>query len=174
MATTPEWGLTNDFDPGDPLPAAWANLAADALEAVRWGYVAVAMADANQSIADAADKNPLVKLTGALTAARTLTLRTTAGGGTWWIWNATTGGFGVTVKTAGGTGPTVPAGYRALVACDGTDVILFALLAVAPTAYTVTNGTTDRTYDANATTLDELADIVSTLISDLRAAKIIG
>ena len=35
--------------------------------------------------------------------------------------------------------------------------------------YTVTNHTTDRTYDANATSLDELADILGTLIADLQA-----
>ena len=38
-------------------------------------------------------------------------------------------------------------------------------------AYTPTNVTTDRSYDANATTIDELADIVGTLIADLQAAK---
>lgn len=34
-------------------------------------------------------------------------------------------------------------------------------------AYTITNDTTDRTFDANATTLDELADVLATLIKDL-------
>lgn len=34
-------------------------------------------------------------------------------------------------------------------------------------AYTVTNGTADRTFDANATTVDELADVVATIIDDL-------
>ena len=174
MATTPEWGLTNDFDAGDVLPEAWLNGVADALEWTRWGWFGLAMADANQNIADGNDKHPILKLTGALTALRTLTLRTTAGGGYWWVWNATTGGFGITVKTAGGTGPTVPAGYRALLACDGTDLILFALFPAAPTAYTATNVTTDRAFDANATTLDELADVLGTLIADLRAAKIVG
>lgn len=33
--------------------------------------------------------------------------------------------------------------------------------------YSVSNGTTDRTFDANDTSLDELADIVATIISDL-------
>lgn len=37
-----------------------------------------------------------------------------------------------------------------------------------PSAYTVTNPTTDRSYDCNATTLDELADVVGTLIADLK------
>lgn len=34
-------------------------------------------------------------------------------------------------------------------------------------AYTVTNATTDRTFDANAVTIDELADVVATVIDDL-------
>ncbi len=34
--------------------------------------------------------------------------------------------------------------------------------------YTETNVTADRAYDANATTIDELADVVGTLIADLR------
>ena len=41
-------------------------------------------------------------------------------------------------------------------------------------AYSITNGVTDRTYDANATTLDELADIVYTLIQDLKLTNIIA
>jgi len=35
-------------------------------------------------------------------------------------------------------------------------------------AYTVTNGLTDRTYDANTVTIAELADVVGTIISDLK------
>jgi parallel beta helix pectate lyase-like protein len=41
-------------------------------------------------------------------------------------------------------------------------------------AYTPTNVTTDRAYDANATTVDELADVLGTLIADLQAAHILG
>ena len=40
--------------------------------------------------------------------------------------------------------------------------------------YTITNGSTDRTYDANATTVDELADILSTLITDLKQIGLVG
>lgn len=36
------------------------------------------------------------------------------------------------------------------------------------TTYSATNVTTDRSYDANATSVDELADVLGTLISDLR------
>lgn len=41
-------------------------------------------------------------------------------------------------------------------------------------AYTPTNVSTDRAYDANSTTLDEVADVLGTLIADLQATGIIG
>lgn len=40
--------------------------------------------------------------------------------------------------------------------------------------YTVTNVSTDRAYNANSTTVDELADVLGTLIADLRAANIVA
>lgn len=40
--------------------------------------------------------------------------------------------------------------------------------------YTPTNVSTDRSYDANATTLDELADVVGTLIADLQTLGFLG
>lgn len=40
--------------------------------------------------------------------------------------------------------------------------------------YTVLNVTTDRSYDANATSLDELADVLGTLIADLRAKDMVA
>ena len=42
-----------------------------------------------------------------------------------------------------------------------------------PQTYAESNVTTDRTYDANATSLDELADVLGTLLADLRARGII-
>lgn len=45
---------------------------------------------------------------------------------------------------------------------------------VRPAAYTTTNVTTDRDYDANATTLDEVADVLGTLIADLKSIGLIG
>jgi hypothetical protein len=44
----------------------------------------------------------------------------------------------------------------------------------AGSAYSITNGTTDRTYDANATTIDELADVLYTLIQDLKNTGLIA
>ncbi len=40
--------------------------------------------------------------------------------------------------------------------------------------YTPTNVSTDRSYDANATTIDELADVLGTLIADLKSIGLIG
>lgn len=40
-------------------------------------------------------------------------------------------------------------------------------------AYTASNGTTRRTFDANDTTLNELSDLVATLIADLKRSGII-
>ena len=46
---------------------------------------------------------------------------------------------------------------------------LFRMQANTSPTYTVTNLTTDRSYDANATTTAELADVLGTLIADIRA-----
>ena len=40
--------------------------------------------------------------------------------------------------------------------------------------YTITNGTIDRTYDANASSTDELADVLYTLIQDLKTLGILS
>ena len=37
----------------------------------------------------------------------------------------------------------------------------------------VSNVTTDRTYNANATTLDEIADVLGTLLADLRTIGLV-
>lgn len=52
---------------------------------------------------------------------------------------------------------------------DGSNIGFFGVAPAArAAAYTASNVTTDRSYDANATTIDELADILGTLIADLR------
>ncbi len=39
--------------------------------------------------------------------------------------------------------------------------------------YTITNDTEDRTLDADSTSIDEVADVLSTLISDLQTVGVI-
>ena len=55
---------------------------------------------------------------------------------------------------------------------NGTGSVL--IKATESSAYTPTNVSTDRAYDANSTTTDELADVLGTLIADLQANGIIG
>ncbi len=43
-----------------------------------------------------------------------------------------------------------------------------------PSTYTASNVTADRTFDANVTTIDELADVLGTLITDLKTVGLIG
>ena len=43
-----------------------------------------------------------------------------------------------------------------------------------PSAYTVTNATVDRAYNANSYSMDELADVLGTLIADLQSRGLIG
>jgi phage baseplate assembly protein gpV len=51
---------------------------------------------------------------------------------------------------------------------DGSNIGFFGVAPAArAAAYTVSNLTTDRTYDCNATTVNELADVLGTLIADL-------
>lgn len=58
---------------------------------------------------------------------------------------------------------------------DGTTVGFYGVTPVVRSAaYTPTNVTTDRAYDANATTLDEIADVLGTLLQDLTLTGIIG
>lgn len=40
--------------------------------------------------------------------------------------------------------------------------------------YAASNVTTDRTFDADSTTLAEVADVLGTLIADLREKRIVG
>jgi hypothetical protein len=60
-------------------------------------------------------------------------------------------------------GTTPAAAFRA----SSTGVGFGGSAPLAKPGYTVTNRTTDRTYDCNATTTDELADVLGTLINDL-------
>jgi hypothetical protein len=70
--------------------------------------------------------------------------------------------FGTTTGTKIGTSNTAKMGFWG------------ATPIVRPGTYTPTNVTTDRAYDANATTLDEVADVLGTLIADLKSAGLIG
>ena len=74
----------------------------------------------------------------------------------------------------GAASVTVPAGSFLTVVSDNTNYkILAGFYPTATQTYAATNVSTDRAYDANATTIDEVADVLGTLIADLRARNIV-
>jgi hypothetical protein len=118
-------------------------------EAAIAGTASVALADADyvMTIANgAADvaRNAVVRFTGALTAQRNITVPSSSK--LYFIRNDTTGGFGLNVKTAAGTGIVVPAGQAMLLYCNGVDVLV-AITALA--AGGGINGTPDLILKAS-------------------------
>lgn len=71
--------------------------------------------------------------------------------------------LGTTTGTKIGTAATQKLGFW-----NATPVVRQA------TGYTPTNVSTDRSYDANATTVDELADVLGSLIADLQSYGLLG
>lgn len=86
-------------------------------------------------------------------------------------------------NNGGGTGNIRTAGARSISLDDANDTAMFVFDGtnwlelgtsdVAPATYTVTNSGVDRAYNADSTTVDELADVLGTLIADLRVAGIV-
>ena len=56
---------------------------------------------------------------------------------------------------------------------NGTAWRTYALIPTSPQTYAASNVTTDRTYDADTVVVAELADIVGTLIVDLRTIGLV-
>ena len=72
-------------------------------------------------VTTADNKNAGFKFTGTLTAAANITV--SSADAVYFVINATTGGFTLTVKTSAGTGVSIPASRQALVFCDSTNVL---------------------------------------------------
>lgn len=86
-----------------------------------YGRFALAMADANQTLTYQQAMCESMELTGALTALRDVVVPLVPR--SYIVFANTTGGFGVRVIGASGTGITVADGKRAIVECDGTNVV---------------------------------------------------
>jgi microcystin-dependent protein len=93
------------------------------------GVVTQAMVDADQTItipsgASGVARNMFIECTGALTAARNLIVPTNKK--LYFISNATTGGFAITVKVSGQTGVSVPMGAKVILVMNsaGTDIVV--------------------------------------------------
>jgi hypothetical protein len=56
---------------------------------------------------------------------------------------------------------------KAVTSGQSVDIAPVSSFTFAPlSAYTITNASVDRTYNADATTLDEISDVVATVIDD--------
>lgn len=86
-----------------------------------YGRFTLAMADANQTLTYGQAMAESMELTGALTALRNVVVPLVPRA--WTVFANTSGGFGVQVIGATGTGITVADGKRAIVECDGTNVV---------------------------------------------------
>jgi hypothetical protein len=81
-----------------------------------------ALTDADYTTTVAEHTRTIMEFTGTLTANRNIVVPTVSGY-QWTVYNNTTGGFSLTVKTNSGTGIAVAAGKRTIVYCDGTNVV---------------------------------------------------
>ena len=73
--------------------------------------------------------------------------------------------------------PLAPAEYNQAWAnelVDRLDLTISALARVIQTGYTTSNVTDTRTLDADATTLAEVADVLCTLIEDMKSRGVLG
>lgn len=102
-----------------------------------YGRTTVAMGDANKTLTFAQAACDSLEFTGALTALRDVIVPTVKRPYT--IYDNTTGGFGIRVKTAAGTGITVADGDRVTLECDGTNVVKIGSSAVNFTGGTLTS-----------------------------------
>jgi hypothetical protein len=84
------------------------------------GRLALAMSDANTTLTAAQARNHILEFTGTLTVQRNIVVP--LGAQQWTVFNNTTGGFGLQVIGATGTGIVIAAGKRAIVYADGTNV----------------------------------------------------
>jgi len=86
-----------------------------------YGRLVLAMADANKTLTYQQAMCESLELTGAITALRDVIVPLVPR--SYIVFANTTGGFGVRVIGASGTGITVADGMRAIVECDGTNVV---------------------------------------------------
>ena len=88
---------------------------------IRTGRLVLAMADANKVLTSAQANNEILEMTGAITALRDVIVPLAPQ--QWTVFANVTGGFGVRVIGATGTGITIADGKRAIVYSDSTNIV---------------------------------------------------
>jgi len=127
-------------------PGTWGDLVNTGITALVdsavAGYAAITMTDADYTLVTvngAADESRkmLLNISGTLTLARNVICPTASK--LYFVKNATTGGFAITLKTSGGSGISIPNGKSMVLMCDGTSVV--EAVNYSPTAVTSVTGT---------------------------------
>ena len=110
------WGLAANNTLGTIIEAAIAGTVTIAMPAGSADYTL----SANNGVVDES-RNSVIKVTGVLTASRNIICPSSSKH--YLVYNATSGDFLVTLKTAAGTGVSIPQGGYVAVYCDGANVV---------------------------------------------------
>lgn len=130
MTTTPNL-LIDHIAASQAQKEVTANTAFDALDKALCQVTSIVIADANLALTDAQMLgNMALKFTGALTAARTVTVPAHAK--LLYVENATAGGYAIPLKTPSGAAISLGSGERKLLYCDGSDLTIAAEAGAAP------------------------------------------
>jgi hypothetical protein len=150
------WGTTTNTNLGSLIEEAIA------------GYVTQAVTDGAATVltipngVSSNGRNYVIQLTGALTANRTVEVP--AVDKPYIFFNATTGGFSVTVKVSGQTGVTIANGKKAIVYTNSTDVIE---VANAPVTEAGTQTLTNKTLTSPTLTTPALGTPASGVMTNV-------
>jgi len=113
-----------------------------------FNYVVIDVAGTGDYTLSAAEQNKIsYKFTGALTGNRNIIVPPTIQ--QYWVDNQTTESFSLTIKVSGQPGYAVPQGSRAILYCDGTDVVNAATAGIS-TPIGIAQGGTGATSAASA------------------------
>lgn len=148
------WGSTTNINLGTLLEEAIS------------GYVTQAVTDGANTVltitdgASSVGRNYVIQLTGALTAARTVEVPAVEK--PYIFFNATTGGFAVTVKVSGQTGVVIANGKKAIVYNNATDVIE---VANAPVTEAGTQTLTNKTLTTPTVNGGSLVGVTASIVA---------
>ena len=108
-----------------------------------FNYTSIAVAGTGNYTLSTAEQNKIAyRFTGVLTGNRVIIVPPTVQ--QYWVDNSTTGAFSLTIKTASGTGYAVAQNSRAILYCDGTNVVNAATAGIS-TPISIANGGTGAT-----------------------------
>ncbi len=148
------WGTTTNVNLGTLIEEAISGYATQAV--TDGANTVLTIPDGTSSVG----RNYVIQLTGALTAARTVEVPAVEKPYT--FYNATTGGFAVTVKVAGQTGVVITNGKKAIVYNNGTDVIE---VANAPVTEAGTQTLTNKTLTSPTVNGGSLVGVTASIVA---------